>query len=50
MEVFKFFENATDEEKNTFDSLVNDGKQQEAWSFLERVLNVKLQGDGPWSP
>lgn len=50
MEVFKFFENATDDEKNTFDSLVNGGRQQEAWSFLEKVLNVKLQGDGPWSP
>ena len=49
MEVFKFFEAASDDEKNMFDSLVNSGKQQEAWAFLEKVLNVKLQGDGPWS-
>jgi hypothetical protein len=50
MEVFRFFEEATNEQKTEFDSLINAGNQQAAWSLIEKVLSVKFQGDGPWVP
>lgn len=50
MEVFKFFEKATNEEKTQFDQLINSGQEQAAWNLIEKVLSVKFQGDGPWLP
>ena len=45
MEVFKFFEKATDEEKKEFDDLVNSGNQNAALKLIEKVLGIKFQGD-----
>lgn len=45
MEVFKFFEKATDEEKKQFDDLVNKGNQNAALRLIEKVLGIKFQGD-----
>jgi hypothetical protein len=45
MEVFKFFEKATDAEKQQFDNLVNAGNQNAALKLVEKVLGVKFQGD-----
>jgi hypothetical protein len=45
MEVFKFFEKATDAEKQQFDDLVSTGNQNAALKLVEKVLGVKFQGD-----
>jgi hypothetical protein len=50
MEIFKFFDVASDEQKNQFDSLIGAGQEQQAWALIEKVLSVKFQGDGPWVP
>jgi hypothetical protein len=50
MEVFEFFEKATNDEKTQFDNLVNSGQEQAAWNLLQKVLNVRLKGEGPWNP
>ena len=50
MEVFKFFEEANNEQKTEFDRLINSGQEQSAWALIEKVLSVKFQGDGPWVP
>jgi len=49
MEVFKFFEVADIEDKNKFDTLINSGQEKTAWELIQKVLNVKLMGKGPWS-
>lgn len=48
MEVFKFFDKASDTEKAQFDDLVNSGNHKAAWNLIEKVLGVKFQGEGPW--
>lgn len=45
MEVFKFFEVASDAEKKQFDDLVNGGNQNAALKLVEKVLGIKFQGD-----
>ena len=45
MEVFKFFNVATDEQKKQFDDLVNSGNQNAALKLVEKVLGIKFQGD-----
>jgi len=45
MEVFKFFEVATDDQKKQFDDLVNGGNQNAALKLVEKVLGIKFQGD-----
>lgn len=45
MEVFKFFNVATDEQKKQFDDLVSSGNQNAALKLVEKVLGIKFQGD-----
>jgi hypothetical protein len=45
MEVFKFFENATDNEKSQFDELVNSGNSNAALQLMEKVLGIRFQGN-----
>lgn len=49
MEVFKFFEKATDDEKAQLDTYINSGNQVAAWKLIEKVLGIKFQGSGPWN-
>lgn len=44
MEVFRFFEKATDEQKSKFDELINAGEQDEALKLMEKVLNISFEG------
>jgi len=44
MEVAKFFQKATDEEKRTFKELLNKKKLGLAWHLIQKVTGVKLQG------
>lgn len=43
MEMFKFFQVATDAQKQEMKKLLADGKQEEAWKLLQDVTKVKLQ-------
>lgn len=45
MEVFKFFNVATDEQKKQFDDLVNSGNQNAALKLVEKIIGIKFQGD-----
>jgi len=45
MEVFKFFNVATEEQKKQFDDLVSSGNQNAALKLVEKVLGIKFQGD-----
>lgn len=45
MEMFKFFNIATEEQKKQFDDLVNSGNQNAALKLVEKVLGIKFQGD-----
>lgn len=45
MEVFKFFNVATDEQKRQFDDLINAGNQDGALKLVEKVLGIRFQGD-----
>jgi hypothetical protein len=45
MEVFKFFEKATDKEKLQFDELINSGMSNAALELMEKVLAITFQGD-----
>lgn len=42
MEMAKFFSVATPEQKAKMKSLLNLGKNQEAWAFLQQVTGMKL--------
>lgn len=42
MEMFKFYQKATTEEKAKMKSLINAGKTDEAWELLQHVTGVKL--------
>jgi len=44
MEVAKFFQKATDEEKKAFKELLNKKKLGLAWLLIQKVTGVKLQG------
>ena len=48
MEIGKFFNIATPEQEDKLLSLMNSNKTKEAWNFIEDVLGIKFQGDGPW--
>jgi uncharacterized protein (DUF2345 family) len=45
MEVFKFFNMATDEQKKQFDELVSGGNQNAALKLVEKVLGIEFKGD-----
>lgn len=45
MEVFKFFEVATIDQKQEFDNYVSTGNHRAAFKLLEKVLGIKFQGD-----
>ena len=45
MEMFKFFNVATDAEKKQFDDPVSSGNQNAALKLVEKVLGIKFQGD-----
>lgn len=42
MEMFKFYQKATTEEKAKMKSLIHAGKTDEAWELLQQVTGVKL--------
>lgn len=42
MEVFKFFQIASENQKKKFNDLVKNKKEQEAWEFMQKVTGVKL--------
>jgi hypothetical protein len=48
MEIGKFFNVATQEQEDTLLDLMKNVKTKEAWNFIENVLGIKFQGDGPW--
>lgn len=43
MEMFKFFQVATEKQKRKLKALIKDKKESEAWKFLQDVVNVKLE-------
>lgn len=43
MEMFKFYQIATPDEKAKMKSLLSSGKQEEAWAFLQKVTDTELQ-------
>ena len=43
MEMFKFYQVATPEQKAKMKALIFDKKQNEAWEFLQSVTGVRLQ-------
>lgn len=43
MEMFKFYQKATVEQKAKMKQLLNAEKFDEAWTFLQNVTGVKLQ-------
>lgn len=47
MEMFKFYQVATTEQKQKMKSLIEAGKQEEAWEFLQQVTGVKLKEAAP---
>ena len=42
MEMFKFYQKASEEQKNKLKSLINGKKNKEAWSLVQDVTGVKL--------
>lgn len=42
MEVFKFFQIATENQKKRFNDLVKNKKEKEAWNFMQQVTGIKL--------
>lgn len=42
MEMFKFYNVATDEQKAKMKQLIADKNNDEAWALLQNVLKVKL--------
>jgi pyrimidine deaminase RibD-like protein len=42
MEMYKFMQIATEEQKAELKKLINSGKQAEAWTLLQQVTNSKL--------
>ena len=49
MEIFRFFNVATEEQRNEFDRLASSDQQKAAWDLIQRVLGVQFQGKGPWN-
>jgi hypothetical protein len=43
MEMFKFYEVATPEQKQQMKSLLQNEKQEDAWELLQQVTKVKLK-------
>lgn len=46
MEVFQFYRAATDDEKETFDSYLDQGEYDQAWELIQSVTGVKLHPMG----
>jgi hypothetical protein len=44
MEMFAFFQKATDEQKKQMKALIGAGKDREAWKLIHKVTGVKLIG------
>jgi hypothetical protein len=44
MEMFKFYQVATDEEKVEMKALIGSKNFKKAWEFLQKVTGVKLAG------
>lgn len=44
MEVMKFYQQATDDQKTLLKHLMGQGKTQLAWELIQKVTGVKLQG------
>jgi hypothetical protein len=44
MEMFAFFQKATDEQKKQMKALIGAGKDREAWKLIHKVTGVKLVG------
>jgi hypothetical protein len=42
MEMFKFYQKASDEQKKKLKVLIGDKKSKEAWKLVQDVTNVKL--------
>jgi hypothetical protein len=42
MELAKFFRIATDEQKIHFKKLRADGKDDQAWEYMQQIVGVKL--------
>ncbi len=42
MEMFKFYQVATDEQKAQMKDLIFDKKMDEAWELLQQVIGIKL--------
>lgn len=42
MEMFTFYQKATEEQKNKMKQLLSKKKFEEAWEFLQNVTGVKL--------
>ena len=47
MEMFKFYQVATPDEKAHMKELLYAGKQEAAWDYLQRVTGVKLHTTPP---
>lgn len=43
MEMFKFYQIASDQQKEEMKRLLADGKQDEAWTLLQSVTGTKLR-------
>ena len=43
MEMFKFYQIATSQQKAKMKELLTSGKQTEAWEFLQQVTNTELE-------
>lgn len=44
MEMFKFYQIATESEIKKLESLMENDKIKEAWSFVQKVTGMKLMG------
>jgi len=43
MELVKFHRTCTPEQKAKLEQLLKDGKQEQAWKFIQEVTGVKLE-------
>jgi len=47
MEMFKFYQLATDDQKETFQSLLDRKDYPTAWEMVQKVAGVRLQSHPP---
>jgi len=43
MEMFKFYQIATSEEKDRMKKFLSSGEQEAAWEFLKKITGIKLK-------